>query len=159
MNKKLVFLLPLFILFIGCGSSTDKPAAESKPDTTPAKVSEKRKVIVSDDIKKLWSEAKIFVKDKINGNNKIYTVPLHSNFEVPNSDLLVEVGAFIPDFYMGKESIESKSKELNNPALQVTVKDNGKTLYTGWLFSKFPDMHVFEHPRYSLSLAEEMFEK
>jgi len=161
MNRKIVLISVLLLSFcIGCSgeksSDKSKKAHGVRSDKTSA--AKTKKVEVSEEIKNTWKEAKIFLKNKNTGGGNVYTIPLHSELDIPNTELNIEVGAFIPDFKMGKESITSKSKELNNPALQVKVSENGKVVYTGWLFSKFPDMHKFEHPKYSLSLAEETFE-
>jgi hypothetical protein len=33
------------------------------------------------------------------------------------------------------------------------VVEKGKEIFGGWIFTNFPDVHPFEHPRYSLRLA------
>jgi cytochrome c biogenesis protein len=35
----------------------------------------------------------------------------------------------------------SKSQEFNNPAVHVTILNNGKEAYSKWIFAKFPDFH------------------
>jgi len=161
MSKRVVVFGLMVLLGVGCGSSSDKESngksvsMHKKERSAAAKT---KRVQVSEDIKKMWKQATVFVKNKKTGDGKIYTVALNSEFKISTTSLVVEVGVFIPDFHIGKEYISSKSKELNNPALQVTVMDGDKEVYSGWLFSKFPGTHTFEHPKYSLSLAEEMFQ-
>jgi len=161
MSKRVVVFGLIALLGAGCGQSSDK-GDKSKTVSTHKKgrqvVSKSKKVKISEDIKNAWKQASVFVKNKKTGDGKIYNVQLNSDFKISATSLVVKVGAFIPDFHIGKDYISSKSKELNNPALQVTVMDGEKEVYRGWLFSKFPDMHTFEHPEYSLSLAEEMFQ-
>ena len=159
MSKLVIVFGLIVIVAVGCGQSSDK-ACENKAAHKQKKaiITKTKKIDISEDIKNIWKQASVFVKNKKTGDGKIYSVPLNSDFKISDSNLTVKVGVFIPDFHMGKDSISSKSKKLNNPALQITVMDNEKELYKGWLFSNFPDMHTFEHPEYSLSLAEEMFQ-
>jgi cytochrome c biogenesis protein ResB len=52
---------------------------------------------------------------------------------------------FEPDFVMGEDrQATSRSAELNNPALNVTLKSEGKPLQSQWLFGR-EDMRAFTH--------------
>jgi len=37
---------------------------------------------------------------------------------------------------------------------KVTVFDAGASVFDAWLFSMYPSVHPFTHPRYGLSLKE-----
>jgi len=60
-----------------------------------------------------------------------------------DADTSVNLAGFIPDFVISGNQIASRSNELNNPAVQLSVvsKDAGESRV--WLFPKFPD---FPHP-------------
>lgn len=121
-----------------------------------AKRKSNRSVEVSDEVKKKWHEVSIHVRDKKSGTSKHYKVKMNSDFEIPGTDLSVKVGAFLPHFTMptgGK--IASVSSEPKNPALQVVINEKDKEQYRGWLFSKFPEMHAFEHEKYAISLDDD----
>lgn len=115
-----------------------------------------RTVDVPDEVKKKWKEVSINVKDKESGKIEHYKVQLNSNFKIPDTDLEINVGVFLPHFSMLREGkITSVSAKPENPALEVTVTENGAEKYRGWLFAKFPDMHAFEHGKYTILLDNE----
>jgi hypothetical protein len=81
-------------------------------------------------------------------------VNIGSEFKVPNTNLRIVVGEFLPDFRMDDATITSASDMPNNPAVRVEVFENGKSIFKGWLYSKFPTIHPFEHEKYGLTLKE-----
>jgi hypothetical protein len=64
------------------------------------------------------------------------------------------VGDFLPALQVGGAEVTSSSNDPVNPAVFVTVLDGGKEIFKGWLFSKFPEMQPFEHPKYRITLVE-----
>jgi hypothetical protein len=118
------------------------------------------KVIVPESVKGKWSAATIILEDKVSKTKHEYTVKLNSDFNIPNSDLKIHVGEFLPDFKMDGLTLTSSSNEPRNPALALRVFENGKQIFPaagkqwGWLFSKVPSIHRFEHPRYAIILKE-----
>jgi hypothetical protein len=109
-------------------------------------------VTVPDSVKGKWKAVVIAVEDKATKKSKDYTVDLNSGLDIPGSNLKVEVGDFLPDFKMEGLKITSMTNEPVNPAVRIKVYENGKEIFKGWLFQKFPKIHSFEHEKYSLSL-------
>ena len=107
---------------------------------------------VPDAVKGKWKGVVLVVEDKASKKSSEYTVNLNSDLKVPNSNLKIEVGDFLPDFKMDGLTITSMSNEMNNPAVRVKVFEDGKEVFKGWLYQKFPTIHPFEHPKYSLAL-------
>ncbi len=120
----------------------------------------KAQVVVPDSVKGKWSAVKIIVEDKIAKKRQEYTVNLGSDFNVPNSNIKISVGEFLPDFKMEGLTLTSVSNKPNNPALGIRVFENNKQIFPapgkqwGWLFEKIPTIHPFEHPKYSIILKE-----
>jgi len=118
------------------------------------------KVLIPDAVKGKWGAAKIIFEDKTTKAKQEYTVKLNSDFKVPNTTLKIHVGEFLPDFKMDGLNLTSGSNELKNPALGIRVFDNDKQIFPGpgkqwgWLFSKVPTIHPFEHPKYGIFLKE-----
>lgn len=112
------------------------------------------KVVVPEIVKGKWSGVKLVVEDKSSKKKQEFTVSLNGELKVPNSDLKISVGEFLPDFRMNADTITSASNELNNPAVRVKILEGDKEVFKGWLYSKFPTIHPFEHPKYSLTLKE-----
>jgi hypothetical protein len=117
-------------------------------------------IIIPDSVRGKWSAAKIIFEDRIAKTKKEYTVKLNSDFSIPNSNLRITVGEFLPDFKMEGLTMTSMSNQPNNPALSIKVFEGNKQIFPapgrqwGWLFAKMPTIHPFEHPKYGIVLKE-----
>jgi len=120
----------------------------------------KTHIMVPESVKGKWSAAKIILEDKATKARQEYTVKLNSDFKVPNSNLKIHAGDFLPDFKMEGLNLTSASNEPKNPALAIKVFENDKQIFPapgrqwGWLFAKVPSIHPFEHSKYSIILKE-----
>ncbi|MBI5026344.1 MAG: DUF2155 domain-containing protein [Nitrospirae bacterium] len=134
---------------------TDVPTghgkAESKGET---------QVLVPADVKDKWSAVKLIIEDKVSKKTREFTVKLGDELNIPNSNLKVKVGDFLPDFKMtDSQTITSSSNKPNNPAVGVKVFEGDKQIFPdsgkwGWLYAKFPTIHPFQHEKYGLTLKE-----
>ncbi len=111
-------------------------------------------VVVPDEVKGKWSKVVLDVTDKGSNKSAQYTVKLKSEFKIPNTDLKIMVGDFLPDFRMSDTTITSAGNNPNNPAVRVEVFEGAKSIFKGWLYAKYPTMHPFEHPKYAITLKE-----
>jgi hypothetical protein len=127
---------------------TGSPHGEGGPPPAP------KKVVVPDAVKNAWKAVKVEVEFKEKKTKKEFTVPLNSEFKVPDSDITLKVGAFLPHFSMAADQITSGSNNPENPAVQMEVLQGGQEIFHGWLFSKYPAVHPFSHDKYGVSLLE-----
>jgi len=142
--------------------SQSKPAyseKQAKPDETHPGVKEgvkvDRGVVVPQEVEGQWKAVKIMVRNKIDeSRNSMKTVSLGDSFKLDGSAIKVKVGPFMPNFVMTQKNYSSKGNELTNPAVQLVVEENGKTLYEGWAFAKYPTMYAFEHDEFALQLMD-----
>jgi hypothetical protein len=111
-------------------------------------------VVVPDSVKDKWKAVILVVTDKKANKQQEFTVNLNSDLKIPNSNLKVSVSEYLPEFRMEGLTLTSASNEPNNPAVGVKVYEGGKEVFKGWLYSKFPTMHPFEHPNYSIILKD-----
>ncbi len=119
-------------------------------------------VVVPDSVKGKWEAVVLEVKDKSTNKATEYTVDLHSEFEVPDSDITLTIGDFLPDFRMEGLSLTSASDKPNNPAVGIRIMEKGKQVFPapgkqwGWLYARpeFRTMHPFEHDKYSITLLK-----
>jgi len=109
-------------------------------------------VTLSDAVKGKWKAVVLVVEDKTTKKTSEQTVTLGSDLKIPGSNLKVSVSDFIPDFKMDGLNISSLSNEPNNPAVRIKVTEADKEIFKGWLYSKFPTIHPFEHPKYGIVL-------
>ena len=113
-----------------------------------------KKIVVPDEVKKSWKGAKIEVEFKKKKSKKSFNVVLNSEFKVPDSDLTLKIGDFLPHFAMNGDSITSTSNKLENPALHVEITQGGKNIFKGWLFGKFPAVHPFQDNTYGVIMLD-----
>ena len=115
------------------------------------------KVVVPPEVNEKWTDVTIAIDDKQENKQTDYVVALGSELKIPDSNLTVKVGPFLPDFKMSGEIITSASNEPNNPAVGIIIFEDGNKVFppsgeVGWLYSKFPTIHSFQHDRFSLVL-------
>ena len=142
--------------------SGSKPAYSEKqptPDETHPGVKEgvkvDRGVVVPQEVEDQWKAVKIMVRNKIDeSRNSMKTVSLGDSFKLDGSAIKVTVGPFMPNFVMTQKNYSSKGNELTNPAVRLIVEENGKILYEGWAFAKYPTMYAFEHDEFALQLMD-----
>jgi hypothetical protein len=110
--------------------------------------------LIPDQVKGKWGAVKLLVEDKKEKSRKEYVVNLGSVWTVPESNLKVKVGEFLPDLIIQDTVFTSASEELKNPAVHVVITEGDKELFKGWLFSLYPTMHPFQHERFSITLKD-----
>ncbi len=113
-----------------------------------------KKIVVPDSVKGKWKAVKIEVDYKKGKGKKAFTVPLNSDFKIPDTDLTLKVGEFLPHFVMTADTITDNPGNPENPAVGVEVMQGGKSIFHGWLFSKFPDIHQFQSDAIGLKMLE-----
>jgi hypothetical protein len=111
-------------------------------------------VVVPEEVRSTWKAVKIEVEFKEKNSKEAFTIPLNSEFKVPDTDLVLKIGAFLPHFKMTADQITSESSDPLNPACNIEILAGEKESFKGWLFAKFPDVHPFEHGKYGVKLLE-----
>ena len=142
------------------GPIIDTPAAGLGHDTEGQKTV--FKVVVPPEVADKWTAVVIVVDDKQANTQEEFTVNIGDDLIIPDSDLTVKVGPFLPDFKMSADTITSTTAEPNNPAVGIAIMQNGNKIFPpsgewGWLYAKFPTIHSFQHDRFSLSLKAGRF--
>jgi hypothetical protein len=114
-----------------------------------------RAVRVPDTVKGKWRAVKLQVETKGGGSPpQTITLGLGAETVIPGSKIKLRAEEFLPTLQVTGNEITSGSNEPVNPAVLMTIWDDGKQVFHGWLFSKFPDMQPFEHPKYRITLIE-----
>ncbi len=173
--KKLIILMSITILLFAtgaCKKKEEQPASKSPvpqgpiidaPSSPPGHGTAGQKtelqVVVPPDVAEQWSKVIIIIDDRKNNKKEEFTVNIGGEFNIPDSNLTVKIGPFLPDFKMSGTVITSSSNENNNPSVGAAVFEDGRQLFPstgkwGWLYAKFPTIHSFQHERYSMTLKE-----
>ncbi|MGH9317257.1 MAG: hypothetical protein ACRD1P_09130 [Thermoanaerobaculia bacterium] len=120
-------------------------ASEPSPDV-PSRLE------VPPEVAKAYSGVRLEWKDSGSGRTGTLEVPLGGAARIPDSTLDVRADVFLPAFTMSGGTVTSTGIEPENPAARIAVMENGSELWSGWIFTRFPDLHRFQHPRFSLRL-------
>jgi len=145
----------------GSRSKPIQTTIEKKPGTKEVHpdvkegVNINRGIVIPKAVEGQWKAIKIMVRNKLDeSRNSMKTVSLGGSFELEGSSIKVVVGPFMPNFVMTQTNYTSKGNELTNPAVRLVVEENGKTLYEGWAFAKYPTMYAFEHDEFAFQLMD-----
>ena len=145
----------------GSRSKPIQTTIEKKPGTKEVHpdvkegVNINRGIVIPKAVEGQWKAIKIMVRNKLDeSRNSMKTVSLGGSFELEGSTIKVVVGPFMPNFVMTQTNYTSKGNELTNPAVRLVVEENGKTLYKGWAFAKYPTMYAFEHDEFAFQLMD-----
>lgn len=140
-------LIALSLLIGGCSQSEEEPAVKTAKQPTS-------RILVPDDVRGQWKSVRIKVLDKSTAKEETYTIDLGYEFTVAKSKVKVKVDYFLPAFVMQGRIMTSASNDLRNPAARIVISEEDLEIYRGWLFSRFPDTHSFQHERFSFSLID-----
>jgi len=99
-----------------------------------------------------FSGVRIAWKDAESSKEGILEVPIGIPTPLPGSDLQVRADVYLPAFAMSAQTITSTGIAEENPAARIAIAQEGKEIFTGWIFQRFPDVHPFQHPRFTLRL-------
>ena len=173
--KNILLLICITVLSIGLSScqkpEENKPQKSAMPQGPIIDTSVNAKshgsmgpktgfqVVVPPEVKENWKAATFIVEDKKENTRNELTVNIGDNFNIPGSKMTVKAGPFLPDFKMSAATITSVSNKLNNPAIGVSISENGRKIFPpsgewGWLYMNFPTIHSFQHERFGLVLKE-----
>jgi hypothetical protein len=168
MLKKIVAVLVVLVLAVSFGACKKKeekpvmPAAHPGMEggMPPAGMPEtqnmpkvERKVVVSKEVAAKWKAVKLAVTNKATKTTKEYTVNVGSELAIPDTKVRVKVLNYLPDFKMSDKEFYSASDKPNQPAAQVLVTENGKEIWTNWLFAMQPTVHPFQHENIGIVLV------
>ena len=165
LKKLFIVVMVLFVAasFGGCKKKEQKPQLPAghppmeggMPPAgmgAPTGPKVERTVVVSKEVAAKWKAVKLSIENKAAKSNKEYTVNIGSELPIPNTKMTVKVLAFLPDFKMTDKEFYSSSDKPNQPAAQVVVTENGKEIWSNWLFSMQPTIHPFQHENVGIIL-------
>ena len=110
------------------------------------------KLVVPPEVTAAYSAIRLAWKDSETGKGGTVEVPIGGSAPLPGSDLEIRADVFLPSFSMTAEEITSTGTGQENPAARIAVLEKGNSLFAGWIFTRFPEVHPFQHPRFSLKL-------
>jgi len=149
------FLLCGAVFTAGCSQQDEAPTMLPPQAQVPVIPQKKpTRVVVPKSVQGRWAAVKIAVLDKDSNQQTIYTVAIGAELKIDEADLVLVVQNFLPSFQMDGTVLTSVSNEPKNPAAQIVISEAGQEVFSGWLFSRYPNTHAFQHPRFSFSLVD-----
>ncbi|MBI5599618.1 MAG: hypothetical protein HY890_07780 [Deltaproteobacteria bacterium] len=138
----------------GHPSIGDMPQQREMPVEHPKGVKGKaeKPVRISEAIKAKWKVVDIEVADSTARTKDVVKVSVGVKTPLKDTGYAVKVEAFVPDYTMMENAIESKSAEPNNPAVLVELSKGDKVVARGWVFKKFPTFNSYSNERFTLAL-------
>lgn len=122
------------------------PSDEAPPQGVPARL------VIPEEVRLAYSGIRLAWRDSASGKEGTLDVPLEGTARIPGTALDVRADVFLPAFSMTEQVITSSGVEPENPAARLEVFEDGKGLFAGWIFTRFPDVHPFAHPSVSIRL-------
>jgi hypothetical protein len=147
-------LLVLSVFTMGAAAGCNEKQTKVPTGSGPKLAKMASVVVVPESVKGKWKAVKIAITDKNAKRQQVYTIAIGTDFKLPDSDITVKVENFLPNFVMDGTTFTSQSNELANPAAQLSIREGGRQIYQGWLFTLYPTTHAFKHPQYGFTLVD-----
>ena len=91
--------------------------------------------------------------DKSNGKTGALEVPLGGSAALPGSALTVARGRLPSGLHDVADGHHVPGRRAAEPGgAHRGLREGGKEIFAGWIFTRFPDVHPFTHPRFQLRL-------
>ena len=164
-----VFASALFLVFTGCESKKKEASTEAETrapvnhpatDVTEAMAQAAhavrpatRELNISQEVRDKWKEVQLQITDTSRQETRLITLQVGTSVRLNEKGerLLIEV--YIPDYSIVDKRIESRSNEPNNPAVLVTLTNEGEVLKKGWVFKHYPEFNSFVNKKFHLVLV------
>jgi hypothetical protein len=109
-----------------------------------------RPINIPEEVQKTWKFATVDIIDKATGK-VVKEEKVAKGANIKYDGLEIKILYIVPHLVLG-EGYTSASNEPKNPAILIKVKENGKVIYAGPIYQKFPAMYSINHPKYELRL-------
>lgn len=110
-------------------------------------------VVLSEDVKAKWKEVKMEITDTSTKATEVLTLKVGETVPLKKDGFKLKVEAFVPDYAIVEDHIESRSNEPKNPAVLVELMEGDKTTARGWVFKDFPEFNSYNNERIHLTLV------
>lgn len=126
--------------------------AESIAKMSHGNIRTQKEVNISDEVKNAWKEVTLKITNNSSGESQ--TLPLEIGSTVTlNPGIRLHIEAFVPDYAISENKIESRSNEPNNSAVLVDLIEGENVVARGWIFRDFPEFNSYTDQRYGLVLV------
>lgn len=123
-----------------------------------ANIKTQKEVILKDEVRAKWKEVKLEITETASKSKETVAVKVGGDIQL-KAGMRLKVDAFVPDYAISDNRIESRSNEPNNPAVLIELVDGGKSVSKGWVFKEFPEFNSYTDDRFPVKLVGPGVEK
>lgn len=163
--KKFILIFIILIVFLSaCSKNESPPPPPQEPPPQEMTVPGhgdiqmpppgEMEVIIPPYVKKTWKWVRLTIEDKEKMSSNDFTIEIGGKISIPDTGIEIQTAEFLPDLKIEGNLYTTATTELLNPAIHVIISQNGKEIFDGWLFQKFPTVHPFKHPRFRILFKE-----
>lgn len=166
---KKILLIAISLMLFACSQNANKKegvvasnqnapvakegSAESKNNATESASLDPDKL--SKDVAEIYSGIVISVVNKKDNTSKEISIPFTQRTAIEGTPLSIEVLSYFPFFKMvDNGGYANVSMDEENPGSKVKIYKDGKEIFNGWLFQKFPGMHGLDDADYDIVMVK-----
>jgi len=127
--------------------------AENIQKMSHSNIKTSKEVRISDEVKARWKEVTLDIMDFASKQTASVKFEIGSTVKLNDEGARLRVVAFVPDYAIVEDRIESRSNDPVNPAVLVELLDGDKVVTRGWVFRDFPDFNSFNDSRFGVALT------
>lgn len=125
--------------------------AEDIQKLAHSSIKTQKEVFLKEEVKAKWQEVKLELTEGKSKASQAVTAKVGSTVKL-DERFKLKVDAFVPDYAIAENRIESRSNEANNPAVLVELMEGDKTVAKGWIFKDFPEFNSYTDDRFPVKL-------
>ncbi|MBI5562723.1 MAG: hypothetical protein HY894_07745 [Deltaproteobacteria bacterium] len=133
--------------------AADAGAAVGMTKAAHSSIKTQKEVRLSKEVAAKWNEVKLDIVDAAGKTKDTLTLKVGSTTPLKRPGFKLRVEAFVPDYVIVENHIESRSNEPKNPAVLVELTEGGKSVARGWVFKALPDFNSYTDSRFQVSLV------
>lgn len=103
------------------------------------------------EVKAKWKSVELSIT-ATGGKEQRAHVTIGDKVTVANTGLSLNVAAFVPAFMSDAGVVTSSSNNLDNPAVQLQLRDGKGKIAEGWVFQSLPEFNSFSSSKVSVRL-------
>lgn len=126
--------------------------AQQSPQVAHSNIKTQKEVRLSDEVKAKWKEVKVEVTDASSKSKETMTLKVGAVTPIKKEGYKIKVVAFVPDYAIAENRIESRSNEPKNPAVLVELVSGDKPVARGWVFKDYPEFNSYNDASVQMKL-------
>lgn len=134
------------------------PSMENQEQADIAKASHasiktQKEINIPDEVKAKWKEVTLQITNTTQKASANVDIKVGSDVKLDREGFRLKVSAFVPDYAISDNKIETRSNEPKNPAVLVELLEGEKVVAKGWVFKNFPEFNSYTDDRFPVALV------